>query len=163
MAEFPKLFVFDLDFTLWDCGGRWIDRTQWPFRREGEGIYDRAGAEFRLYTEVREILRELADAGANMALASRTTRSEWAEWLLDAWDLHGHFAFREIYPGSKVRHFENLRDASELAFEEIIFFDDEERNIAEVGELGVTAVHVSNGLDRATFERGLAAFRSANG
>tara|TARA_R110002096_G_scaffold316010_13_gene510409 strand:+ start:4216 stop:4698 length:483 start_codon:yes stop_codon:yes gene_type:complete len=155
MQVYPKLVVFDLDFTLWDCGGKWIDCTDWPFRQEQDRVFDQSGNEFLLYAEVRELLDELQDADCRLALASRTTRPEWADWLLKAWDLDSWFAHQEIYPSSKIRHFEKLQADTNISFEEMIFFDDEERNIIEVAALGVTAVHVRNGLDRATFEEGL--------
>lgn len=160
MSQYPELIVFDLDFTLWDCGGKWIDCTDWPFRQDGDRVFDQSGKEFRLYAEVREILEELEDAGCALALASRTTRPEWADWLLKAWNLHGLFAHQEIYPSSKVRHFENLRTETNCSFGDMIFFDDEERNIHEVSTLGVTAVHVTNGLNRVVFEQALEAHHS---
>jgi magnesium-dependent phosphatase 1 len=42
----------------------------------------------------------------------------------------------------------------------MLFFDDEERNIIEVGKLGVTCIHVddSKGVNWKIFQEGLAAF-----
>ena len=62
----------------------------------------------------------------------------------------------QIYPGSKIKHFERLRSSSGVAYTDMVFFDDEHRN-AEVGtKLGVDFVLVEhNGTDIGTFTRGL--------
>ncbi len=150
----PKLVVFDLDFTLWDCGGLWIDCTTPPFRLDAEGaVRDRRDRRFRLYPEVPGILDHLESAGCLLGLASRTEQPDWAREVLDLMGIRQRFQFEEIYPGSKVRHFHALRKASELAFGEMLFFDDEDRNITEVGALGVTAIPVRGGMKRKLLER----------
>ena len=150
----PRLVVFDLDFTLWDCGGLWIDCTSPPFRRDEEGlIRDRRDRVFRLYPEVPSILDHLESSGCLLGLASRTEQPDWAREVLDLMGLRSRFQFEEIYPGSKVRHFRSLRSASGIAYEDMVFFDDEQRNIVEVGELGVTAIHVHRGMNRRHLER----------
>lgn len=156
---FPKLVVFDLDFTLWDCGGLWIDCTQPPFRVDEEGrVRDQRDRVFRLYPEVMSILDELESEGCLLALASRTEQPSWAREALDLMGIRQRFQFEEIYPGSKVRHFDSLRNASGSAYGEMLFFDDEDRNIIEVGALGVTAIHVGNGMNRGLLDRGLKAW-----
>lgn len=77
---------------------------------------------------------------------------------LKSWTL---FNFHEIYPGSKISHFRQLHADSGIAYEDMIFFDDEYRN-SEVGtKLGVHFVEVGHqGLDLGTFERGVAEWRA---
>ncbi|MCB1229054.1 MAG: magnesium-dependent phosphatase-1 [Verrucomicrobiae bacterium] len=151
----PKLVVFDLDFTLWDCGGLWIDCTTPPFRLDGDGrIRDRRERVFRLYPEVPGILDRLESVGCLLGLASRTEQPSWAREVLDLMGIRQRFQFEEIYPGSKVRHFGAIQRASGLAYDEMVFFDDEDRNIVEVGALGVTAIHVRNGMNRRLLDRG---------
>lgn len=87
-----------------------------------------------------------------MALASRTEQPAWARQLLELLAITHRFAYAEIYPSSKVRHFAALRQASGIAYEKMLFFDDEMRNIREVGELGVTAVHVPDGMTTELFQ-----------
>lgn len=149
----PSLVVFDLDFTLWDTGGVWIDCSDYPFhKRPGGEIRDSSGKTLRLYPDVQEILKRLDDVSVDMALASRTSRPDWAEELLGLLGIRDRFVEAEIYPSSKVRHFEALRKKTGLAFDEMVFFDDEMRNIEEVGTLGVDARHVRNGLSLHDFE-----------
>lgn len=156
-SPYPRIVVFDLDFTLWDCGGLWIDCTSPPFRLDEESrVRDRQDRHFRLYPDVPSILDQLEAAGCLLALASRTEQPSWAREVLDLMGIRQRFQFEEIYPGSKVRHFEAIQSRSGSAFSEMLFFDDEHRNITEVGALGVSAVHVSRGMDRSLLEQGLA-------
>ena len=68
----------------------------------------------------------------------------------------GHyFAHEEIYPTSKVVHFLSLQEKFNLAFEQMVFFDDEMRNIHEVAELGGKAVFVAEGVNWPLFETAL--------
>lgn len=151
-----ELIVFDLDFTLWDCGGLWVDCTDYPFRTDRNGkIIDRSGRHLRLFEEVPGILDEADRMGVPMALASRTEQPGWARSLLDLLGIRDRFTYEEIYPGSKVAHFQKLKCDSGVDFRQMLFFDDENRNIVEVGDLGVNAIGVPRGIDRRLFDAGL--------
>ena len=53
---------------------------------------------------------------------------------------------------------------SGVDFRDMMFFDDEMRNIKDVSKLGVTAVYVTrNGMTLKLFEDGLAEWRQRNG
>nr|KAF6501348.1 magnesium dependent phosphatase 1 [Molossus molossus] len=45
----------------------------------------------------------------------------------------------------------------------MIFFDDEKRNIVDVSKLGVTCIHVQNGMSLQTLNQGLETFAKAHG
>lgn len=143
-----KLVVFDLDFTVWDAGGVWCDCLRPPFRKAGERVLDSADSHVRVYDDIGWALDVLADRGVELAVASRTTQPKWARQLLELLELRHYFQYEEIYPSSKVRHFAELKSDSGYEYSEMLFFDDEFRNIEEVGELGVRAVHVRNGFSR---------------
>ncbi|KAK4051934.1 hypothetical protein OIV83_002639 [Microbotryomycetes sp. JL201] len=64
----------------------------------------------------------------------------------------------EIYPGSKLKHFRAIHEATGIPYEEMLFFDDESRNM-EVTKLGITFVLVRDGVNRQLFESGLDAWR----
>ncbi|EAW66060.1 magnesium-dependent phosphatase 1, isoform CRA_a [Homo sapiens] len=43
----------------------------------------------------------------------------------------------------------------------MIFFDDERRNIVDVSKLGVTCIHIQNGMNLQTLSQGLETFAKA--
>lgn len=158
----PELIVFDLDFTLWDCGGTWCDCLTPPFSTHKGQIQDRIGRQVRLYSDVLDVLQWCDAALIPMALASRTEQPSWARELVSMLGIRHRFSFAEIYPSSKLQHFAALRHASSIGYERMLFFDDEMRNIHEVGGLGVTSVYVDDGLDMDSFQAGMQTFSEAN-
>lgn len=121
-------------------------------------MLDRTGRHVRLYDDVEAILRFCDDTSVPYAVASRTEQPEWAQELLDLLQITERFTFSEIYPSSKVRHFSSLRDDSGINYTEMLFFDDEMRNIREVSDLGVTSVFVDDGMTDDLFRQGLSLF-----
>ncbi|NJM15392.1 MAG: magnesium-dependent phosphatase-1 [Bacteroidales bacterium] len=85
------LIVFDLDFTLWDCGGTYCDHTLQPYRKSANFVIDAAGREIKLYPEVKYILQALQERGFKMAIASRTTSKAQAKELLSLLEIDHHF------------------------------------------------------------------------
>ncbi len=140
------LVVFDLDFTLWDCGGTWCDHTTPPYCRINGKIRDAGNRDITLYPDVRSILKRLKDRGMQLAVASRTFEPGWANELMELFGIRNHFDHFEIYPGSKVSHFQSLQEKTSLPYEKMTFFDDEYRNIEEVGQLGVMTIFVEAGI-----------------
>lgn len=59
------------------------------------------------------------------------------------WDCFDH---AEIYPGSKIAHFRNIKKSMGVEFEDMVFFDDESRNLNVERELGVVTVIVKRGV-----------------
>ena len=96
---------------------------------------------------------------AKWLLASRTEQPAWALSLIDLLGITSYFAFSEIYPSSKVMHFSSLKKASTFEFSQMLFFDDESRNISEVSSLGVACVHVTQGLNQSLFDASLQRFQ----
>lgn len=140
------LVVFDLDFTLWDAGGTWCDHTSAPYRKQNGYIIDSEDRRIVLYPEVRSILESLHERGISMALASRTHSPGTAKLLLELLGIDHYFDFRQIYPGSKIKHFRSLQQESSIPYEDMYFFDDEFRNIEEVKRLGVQTQIVNSGM-----------------
>ena len=68
----------------------------------------------------------------------------------------------EIYPGSKLKHFEKLRRATGIEYKDMLFFDDERRN-REVEKLGVTMWWVPDGVNCKTFDDGVIEWRKRGG
>ncbi len=143
-----KIFVFDLDFTLWDAGGGWCDTTNPPYFWENGKLLDSAGDWIRLYDDVTDILEVLKAEDRMIVAASRTHQPVWAQDLLHLLSVDKYFDWKEIYPGSKIQHFNKIQQRFKIPFTNMVFFDDEYRNIDEVGSLGVNAVYVKNGINR---------------
>ena len=78
--------------------------------------------------------------------------------MLKLLEIEHRFAFAEIYPSSKLRHFEALAEQSGVVHDAMLFFDDEMRNIHEVSRLGVESVYVESGMTLGVFEDGLSRF-----
>jgi magnesium-dependent phosphatase 1 len=128
----PKLFVFDLDLTMWECDGTWIDTCSGPpFRLDKESTEpapfarSRGGGVCTLYAECWTILHALMSMKQNgsdikLAVASRTEEPEWARNLLRVLNIYDWFDYEEIYPTTKKQHFESLKRRAEIQYNEII-------------------------------------------
>ena len=141
-----KIFVFDLDFTLWNAGGTWCDATHPPYKWEQGKLYDSQRNRIRLYNDVVPILQKLKKQNKIIVAASRTFQPTWAQNLLDLFEIDVFFDLKEIYPSSKIQHFEKIQHYFHLSYSDMVFFDDEFRNIQEVAKLGVKTVWVENGI-----------------
>ncbi len=140
------LIVFDLDFTLWDCGGTWCDHTSPPYTKQNKFVRDADNRYIRLYPDVFPILEVLQKLPVQLGVASRTSAPEWADELMQLFDIKKFFGHFEIYPGSKLDHFKSLQRKTKLSYDQMVFFDDEYRNIEEVGQLGVNTIMVEEGM-----------------
>jgi magnesium-dependent phosphatase 1 len=143
-----KLFVFDLDFTLWNAGGTWCDCTTPPYKKTNGFVTDSSGIKIVLYPDVREIIQILKAHDKLIAIASRTEEPTWAKQILELLDVRTNFDYEEIFPDRKTKHLKKIQQLSKINFQEMVFFDDEYRNIEDVIELGVTCEWVRNGINK---------------
>lgn len=201
----PKLIVFDLDYTLWPF---WVDTHVTPplkANAQHSAATDRHGEEYALYPDVPYILQLLPRAGMmipatpptpttdgavpvppspntapiKLGVASRTHAASLARDLLKMLHLPavseagvGSLKSRrmgdvfdggvEIYPGSKIKHFETLQKRTGIRFEDMLFFDDESRNM-ETETLGVTMRLVRDGVTWGEIEKGVEEWRKRRG
>jgi len=135
-------------------------------------VHDRHNHPISFYPHVPEILHTLKELSLIVAICSRTGATEVAHQALSNLRVPpSHtkpdganraailfFDQKEIYPGSKIWHFNQLHAKTGIAYEDMLFFDDEHRN-KEVAELGVTFILVKRGMNNATFKRGLEEWR----
>jgi magnesium-dependent phosphatase 1 len=165
LSAFPSLIVFDLDNTIWTPELYQL-RTH-----ERSGTTPIAGKDVKLFegsqAVVDAIRRGDYPSSTKFAVASRTKSVEWAQDLLDQFRLRELMDNVEIFPGNKRAHFANLKNASGVDYNQMLFFDDARDgkfgNCEPVSELGVLAVHCPAGLQNyAIFETGLRKFEEWN-
>ena len=68
-------------------------------------MYDSHGAEVTFYQDTPKILAGLKSAGYKIGIASRSSAPRAAESLLQLFDWNKYIDYKQIYPGSKVTHF----------------------------------------------------------
>jgi len=142
-----QVFVFDLDFTLWNAGDTFCSETNPPYLWEEGKLLDRSGRWMRLYPDTLEILNTLQSIdNIIIASASRTEIPGNAMQLMEVFDIGKYFNIKEIYPGSKIEHMKRIQEQVNCPFDQIVFFDDELRNIEIVSALGAKCVLVENGI-----------------
>ncbi|KAK4877334.1 hypothetical protein RN001_009840 [Aquatica leii] len=150
----PKLIVFDLDYTLWPF---WMhSQVNPPFSKSVSGaVLDSKGITIKHYEEVPKVLETLKQKGYVLAIASRTPKVNSAQQLIELFDWNKYFTYKEIYPGRKTMHFSKVRTQSGIQFDDMLFFDDELRNIYDLRSAGVVSVLVRDGVNQEIVNRGL--------
>ncbi|XP_046735343.1 magnesium-dependent phosphatase 1-like [Diprion similis] len=153
----PRVIVFDLDYTLWPF---WVDTHVTPPFRKGKGdkVVDAQNHTIKYYPEVPEVLKELVKDGYELGVASRTTEIQGANQLLKLFGWDKYFTYKEIYPGCKVTHFSKIQKNSGINLADMLFFDDEDRNIKDLTKVGVKSILVRNGVNREVVQNGLQQF-----
>jgi len=173
----PKLVVLDLDFTVWpfDCD----KHIRPPFIFDGVNARDKFGQLANPYYDVPYILKILIELNIPVAIASRNPSSEFCKSLLQTiripdstltlWDaipsenlFHAYSSGGYGNGGGKTKHFTNIQNFCNIAFSDMLFFDDNIENILVAQKSGVTSVHLSqaHGLTWGAFEAGLNGWRS---
>ena len=164
------MIVFDVDYTLWPY---WVDtHTRPPYSSSGGKVIDGSRETIRLFPETEIVLSSLRQVPElQIAYASRTGQPKWLEQLAkllpiagyeggSMWDLPD---YREIYPGSKLKHFRRLSEQSGIPCDQMLFFDDEPYSNMEVTQLGVEFVDAEGGITEKMCIAGLEAFAAARG
>ncbi|KAL1956280.1 hypothetical protein VTO42DRAFT_7453 [Malbranchea cinnamomea] len=177
----PKLFVFDLDYTLWPF---WVDTHVTPpikAKDNNSRCVDRWGESFAFYPAVSAIIQALRSRSIPIGIASRTHAPDLARDMLKALHIIPSFSdslaaasnrsvraldyldYIQIFPGTKTQHFARIQQASGICYEDMLFFDDEARNINVQTELGVTFCLVRDGMTKEEVDRGVWEWRRRMG
>ncbi|KAJ6219602.1 hypothetical protein RDWZM_005414 [Blomia tropicalis] len=143
--SFPKLVVFDLDHTLWNFGiDSFCFTPPFHFEKSSDKLIDMSGKSIETFPDTLTVLKHLHSLNIPVAVASRTKYPSGAYSVLEKLKLDQYIRYFEIYPGQKMKHFSRLREQSGAEYSEMIFFDDEQRNIDDISKLGVCAVLVES-------------------
>eukprot|EP00123_Amoebidium_parasiticum_P006444 comp17394_c0_seq1/m.16721 comp17394_c0_seq1/g.16721 ORF comp17394_c0_seq1/g.16721 comp17394_c0_seq1/m.16721 type:complete len:192 (-) comp17394_c0_seq1:100-675(-) len=168
VPRMPGLVVFDLDATLWypEMYHLWGSGGA-PFRlnKKNGNVVDRSGTEVYLMGQSRQILHELKTKPqwmhTRVAVASSTDEPEWARECLalievgDGIKMKDTIHFVEISKSNKKQHFQRLHEKTGVAYNDIIFYDNEMGNIRNVSQLGVVCVYTPDGLTGQMWQKGL--------
>ncbi|KAL8540521.1 hypothetical protein ACS0TY_001956 [Phlomoides rotata] len=140
----PRLVVFDLDYTLWPFYCECLSKRSMP----------------SLYPHAKGILYALKDKGVDVAIASRSPTPDIANIFLEKLGIKSLFAAQEIFSSwtHKTDHFLKIRGKTGVPYNEMLFFDDENRNIEAVSKMGVTCILVRDGVDLEALRQGLSKF-----
>lgn len=178
-ARRPRLVVFDLDGTLWDpemyhlWGGGGAPFK--PARDNSGDVEDRSGTIVHLLGNSRPLLADLTRADewkdTQVGVASSTDEPDWAEECMqkivvvpgdEPLKMKQCIDWEVIRKGNKRDHFRDLQRKTGVEFADMIFFDNERRNIVAVEPLGVTCVLVPRGMTTKKWDEGLRDFAVAN-
>ncbi|KAI4864771.1 magnesium-dependent phosphatase [Hypoxylon rubiginosum] len=186
----PRAIVFDLDYTLWPFWVD--THVCPPLRPNAahDACTDKVGETFAFFEDVPSVLHGLARAGVKLGVASRThapdlgremlkllhvpplssilegtngagaeggSKKDKARKAVEFFD-----AGLEIYPSSKIRHFETLGKRTGIPYNEMLFFDDESRN-RDTESLGVTMWLVRDGVSWNEIVNGIKEWRRRRG
>lgn len=177
MAVVPKAVVFDLDACCW-YPEMYMMQSGAPFKKTGDfntmvSCKEEAVKLLGMTRGVWALLNASPRfAKTHVCVASRCDEPEWAVDLLKLfeaepgvtfWNVLGNGERAEIYKGSKRNHFRALQKKTKVAFEDMLFFDDDPANIRDVSGLGVHCVLTPDGVTGAKWEEGLQAYAKAKG
>ena len=173
-----KLAVFDLDFTVWKPemyelhGPPKVKKVKSSVdgQESRMKVTDRIGTEITIFdgasyalSKINE-LREKEGMDIQAAVASRTDEPGWAQICMDSLTVHDGktltacFDHVEIGFNDKKWHFKRLKENTGIDYEEMVFFDNEMRNINSVGQLGVKCVYTPDGMNREHWHQALELF-----
>lgn len=151
-----KLFVFDLDETLWTVSEGLCNLVRPPFRLDGpDKIVGQDGLWVELYPGVRDLLKFLAKKGAYASIASRND-PEPTLAILEAFGILDSFQFPQLCWKPKEQSIAKIikdiakRDKVTLTPAEVLFVDDWPENVAAVRKWGASGLVF--GQDVGTFE-----------
>jgi len=171
-ASLPKAVVFDLDGCLWypDMYMLWGGGAPFSIRNDRD-LEDQYGKRVYLLGDVRRILYELKTSpdwsSTLTAVASCTDEPAWARECMDKFEvgpsgsevsLAQCIEVEEITKGNKQGHLTRISEASGIALEDMLFFDNERGNCVDVAALGVTVAWVPDGVTAGAWEESLERF-----
>ena len=140
-----RLFVFDLDETLWCADMDEICPMQGPFKLSGKHIARCKTSTVRLRRGTRKLMRSIQRAGGICSIACRADESICTE-LLETFgirDLFFHPRYGLMEKGEailEVLHEIRRTLGVVIRSDEVLFVDDAPANTAEARRVGATAL-----------------------
>lgn len=104
-------------------------------------------------------MERLKSLGYRIGIASRTSCIDEANDLLRLFKWDQWIDYKQIYPGCKITHITKLSKQSDTEFNQILFFDDEQRNIIDLKRINVCSILVDNGMTFKLLKNGIDKFK----
>jgi magnesium-dependent phosphatase 1 len=166
-----QMIVYDLDATLWETEMYLIDGPPFSETAEPHVLLDRSKTKVEIMAGALESLQAFQTderwRGVKVGIASRTDYPKWARECMarlrvpkvgdddddasSAVTLQSLVDFEQIFDDDKRNHFRALHKESGVPFANMVFFDNEHRNIVSVSKLGVQCVFCPDGMTRAVW------------
>lgn len=181
----PKLVVFDLDGCLWSpemyeliyfMGNQGAPFT--PCKQDKNVMRTVGGQPVKLLKDVREVMKEIylepKWRHVLVGISSRTNAPHWAKELLEKFLVshdNGEFVLDDVFRNgpiemrgdSKIQHFHRINQATNISFDDMVFFDNEYGNCESVADLGVTVGYCPGGVSKEIWQATLQAFSTKRG
>lgn len=160
----PKVILFDADYTLWPFSFD-LDVTFPIYIKENKEkniVLDDAGKHLKMYRQVPGILEYLQNRGHKLGVISQTRYNITFMRLLELFDINRYFTFKEVYPIPKQRHIEIINLKSDIDFGDMLYFDDEYKEIPDVADLTTVPILIGDeGVTMEDIRKGLHIFSTA--
>lgn len=140
-----RLFVFDLDETIWTVQQKSLEPLKGPFDLKDSHTAESDSAMVRLFPGVRTLLQNLERREKCISLASRSD-PEVCEELLRHFEIRHHFQYPQYgwqEKGAAVLNIlKSFRDIEKEEIEprDTLFIDDYPANIDEVRSMGAATL-----------------------
>lgn len=149
-------FLFELDFTLWDCGDIPHSRLHLPLQKNMHMVKDQAGKLVNASQDIFRIMDELKEAGYGIGYLASSPIPECTEKLLSYLGL-------EPYPDKVIFTDQNRKDQFKAFMEEtgatadkMIYFDSSRENVEIAKSLNIISFLIPNeGLTYDTYKLAL--------
>ena len=149
------VFAFELDNTLWECGGERHDKLESPFEKKSviSGlIKDKRGKKLYPYPGIKTILSQIKDSGYTIVFMATTEKPECTRQLLKITEID-HFPDISLFnKDNKKDQINKLMADTGSKPEDIIYFDSSRENTHQVKPIGVNTFLIPDeGLTHDTF------------
>lgn len=141
-----KLFVFDLDETLWTVSGGLCNLVKEPFRMETpDRLTGQNGLWVELFPDVRKLLEFLDKRGAFISIASRNDAEPTLK-LLEFMGIARFFRYPQLCWKPKEESIKKIikliqkNEKVTIKPDEVLFVDDWPENVNAVRKWGATAL-----------------------
>ena len=149
------IFAFELDNTLWECGGERHDILEAPFEKKSliSGlIKDKRGKRLYPYPEIKTILTQIKDSGYTIVFLANTEKPECTRQLVKIAEIDHLPDITVFNLKNKKEQINELMSDTGCTPEDIIYFDSCRENTHLVRPMGVNTFLIPDeGLTHDTF------------